>query len=110
MVNFIAKRQVGELKLYADGFHFGSFKDCEVCWIFETDDEILSSAVDAKLEGDMSVMEMLAVAKEAYLGILEYDMQVSQAEANAENAWLRQAEYDPEAQAEMEMEDAMGKS
>ena len=66
MVNFIAKRQVGELKLYVDGFHFGSFKDCEVCWIFETD------------------MEMLAVAKEAYLGVLEYDMQVSQAEAHAD--------------------------
>lgn len=108
MVNFIAKRSTGVLKLYADGFHFGSLKDCEVTWLFECDDEMLEAAVNDKLEGDMSVSEMLAVAKAAYLGILEYEAEVSKAEAHAEGAYLRAAEYDPEALAEMEMEDAMG--
>ncbi len=50
----------------------------------------------------------LSVTEEASLRKAEEEE--AESLARAESAWLRRAEYDPEAQAEMEREDAMGYS
>ena len=105
MTNFVAKRRTGALDLFADGFHFGSLVDCEVCHLFESSDEELVEMVNHNLEGDMSVREMLAVAKAAYLAQCANDAAIHRAESAAEGAWLRAAEYDAEAQYEMDRDD-----
>ncbi len=110
MVNFIAKRRIGQLALFADGFQIGTLNDCESCWIFEGagNDEVMEQHIADALEGDMSITEMLAEVRRVYTGFAQMYADECVAEAHAEGAWLRAAEYDAEAQHEMEMED--GKS
>ena len=58
----------------------------------------------------MSITEMFAVVRNVYEGFLQMWKEECQAEEASDKAFYNKAEYDPEAQAEMEMEDAMGKS
>jgi len=105
MTQFTMIRQVGKLVLKADGFEFGSLVDCEVCWLFQTDDDKLMSMVD--LAGDMSVIEMLAVIKEAYINY-EADCAGEAAfEKSCEQSYWNKVEYNAEHQAEMAMQDMM---
>ncbi len=112
MVNFIAKRRVGQFELYCDGFHIGNLNDCEVTWLFEAagDDEVVEQAINDRLEGDMSITEMFAVVRNVYEGFLQMWKDECAAEEASDKAYYNKAEYCAEAQAEMEMEDAMGKS
>ena len=68
MTKMVAKRVGPDFHLFTDGMKvpFGKLVDCELCHIFESDDERLDYEVDAKLEGDMSLREMLDVVRKAY--------------------------------------------
>lgn len=105
MTTFTAKRKIGQYKLLADGVEFGSLEDCEVCWIFCSEDDELAEIVNDALAGDMSPSEMLPVVKRIYLSVWTGRRTEHQAELSAEGAWLRRAEHDPEACEEMARED-----
>lgn len=109
-MNFIAKKDNHNLKLMADGVHFGTLVNCEWTFIFESLDTQLQDWVNQKLEGDMSAREMLVVCKECFIALqAQYDGE-TQAEAASERAYYNTIEYDQEAQDEMYRDDAMGRS
>ncbi len=110
MTKFIAKRSTGKLELFADDFNFGRLSDCEVCWIFVSNDDELSEVINEAIAGDMSPLEMLPIVKAMYLQVQADRKLEAEHEAYCESAWLRKAEYDPEAYDEMVREDMMGLS
>lgn len=106
MVDLVARRDGSDLVLFADGFRFGRLADCEVCHVFESNDEELEGFVAHRIEGDMSVREMLAEVRAGYEAYSAFVQAEAKAEAYAEGAWLRHAErYDPEAQADLALHD-----
>lgn len=110
MTKFIAKRSTGKLELFANDFNFGRLSDCEICWIFVSDDQELSEIVNEALSGDMSSTEMLPIVKACYLRVCADRKAECEHDMLCEGAWLRAAEYDPEAFDQMIREDMMGLS
>lgn len=106
MRNFVARREGSDFRLFVDGVEFGRLADCEVCHIFESDDEELDGYIADRIEGDMSVREMLAEVRAGYEAWDRDQAAIAKAELYAENAWLRHSErYDHEAQADLELHD-----
>jgi hypothetical protein len=105
MTKFTAKRDGSDFILKADGVVFGRLADCEVTHIFVSEDEQLEQFVGHRIEGDMSVREMLAEVRKGYEAYAADLRAEHESEAWAENAWLRAAEYSPEAYAEMVEQD-----
>ena len=106
-VEMIAKRDGSDFDLFADGFKIGRLSDCEVCHIFQTEDEDLDGYVSHRIEGDMSLGEMLKEVRLGYEAYREFCRLEAQAEARSENAYVRMCEdrYDPEAQRDLELHD-----
>lgn len=105
-MEMIARRQGSDFELFADGFKIGRLADCEVCHVFESDDEEIEDYIANRIEGDMSVREMLAAVRAGYEAFDRDQASLAKAEAYAESAWLRHAErFDPEAQADLDLHD-----
>lgn len=86
----------------------GELNDCGIVHVFSSLDDELDDMVNDKLEGDMSIRQMLVVVRATYEAKWVRDCAEARAEAYAERAWLRAAEECPEHREEMEREDAMG--
>ena len=109
MTNMIAKRNGSDFRLFADGFEIGRLADCEVCHIFESDDEEIEGYIAHRIEGDMSLTEMLASVRAGYEAFNRDQASLAKAEQDAENGWLRHAErYDHEAQIDLDLHSALG--
>lgn len=104
MTNFTARRNGPDFDLYANGFRFGRLADCEIAFVFQSDDEDLVQAVYDRHEPDFSFSELLAAVRSAYEAQEAYLRAEHEAEIAAEYAWVRHAErFDPEAQADLEL-------
>jgi hypothetical protein len=108
MVNLTAQRDGSDFIVKADGVAFGRLADCEGTHVFVSQDEQLAGYIAHRIEGDMSVREMLAEVRKGYEAFAADLRAEHEAEAWAENAWLRAAEYSPEAYAEMVAQDMAG--
>lgn len=93
-MEFFAKRVGSDFTLFVrcEGYasKIGRLADCEVTHIFESDDEELVDYV--RLEGDMSIREMLVQVRLGYVALQARHTSEAKAEMYAEGAWLRQAE------------------
>ena len=65
VLNLIARRDGTDFLLFRDGEKFGRLADCEICHVFLSDSNILDELVQARISGDMSIREMLAVVRQA---------------------------------------------
>ena len=101
-------RETGDFNLFDNGFKFGRLANCECAYVFLSDDEELEGYVVDRIEGGMSVREMLAAVRVGYDAFCKFNSDVSRAEQAAENAWLHHAErYDPEAQQDLRLHDSL---
>ena len=62
------KTSADHFNLYAGEMKvpFGEITNCEVCWIFLTEDEYLKQEIGDKISGDMGPFEMLPIIRAAY--------------------------------------------
>lgn len=105
-MEMIAKRNGSDFEIFANGSKIGRLADCEVCHVFQSDDEEIEGYIVHRIEGDMSVREMLAEIRKGYEAFDRDQASIAKAEFDAENAWLRHAErYDAEAQRDLELHD-----
>ena len=84
---------------------FGYLKNCEVCHVFQSECDQLREYIAYRIEGDMSLTEMLAQVRagyEAYYKDLasEYNL-----ENSADMAVERAFEYSPDLQNEVDADD-----
>ncbi len=108
MTDFIARRTGPDFTILADGFVIGRLVDCEVTYIFTSNDDDLGDHVNSRIEADFSFSEILAAIRDGHAAHAAECLAISKAEHNAENAWLRHAErFDPEAQADLSLHDAL---
>jgi hypothetical protein len=105
MTKFVARRAGSDFNLFADGVRFGRLVDCEITHVFVSDDERTADYIAHRLEGDMSIREMLAEVRAGYEAMKADDAAEAAHDMACEGAWLRAAEYDPEALAEMDADD-----
>ena len=105
MTNFIARRSGSDFLLFADGYQFGRLANCEVTYVFVSDDERVADYIAHRLEGDMSVRELLAEVRVGYEALLADEAAEAAHDVACEGAWLRAAEHNPEHLAEMEADD-----
>lgn len=103
-MQMVAKRNGPDFELFADGFFIGKLVDCEVCFVFQSEDEELEDRICHRLQGDMSVRELLAEVRAGYEDLSEFIRLEHEAEMRADEAWVRAYEnyWDPEAQADLE--------
>lgn len=109
MLNMTAKKvSEGTFEILVDGVKVAKLSDCEVCWIFETDDEELSDYIDGFDCGDMSVREHLGAFRKAYEALASN--MASEADFDTENdrRAVERFEYDAEALIDLERHNALG--
>lgn len=110
MNTFTARKTGSDFALFVNGSNvpFGFLRDCEVCHIFESEDEELVDYIAGNIEGDMSLSEMLATVRTGYEACNADSAAIYESETFSENAWLRHSErYDAEAQADLELHNAL---
>lgn len=104
MVAMVARKvSVGKYEIRVDGCKVAYLSDCEVCWIFETDDEELDEYIAAFDRGDMSVSEHLVAFRKAYEALSARDASEAVFERKCEQDALARYEYDPEALIDLDL-------
>jgi hypothetical protein len=109
---FTARRAGSDFELFCapSRVPFGKLVDCELCYVFQSDDDRLDDAIAHRLEGDMSLRELLAEVRAGYVAYDAYLAAEAEAERQTE---LRVEQYyenrgSDEALFQREMEDRMG--
>lgn len=108
-MDMIAKRtEENSFEIFADGYKIGILSNCEVAHIFLSEDEEIEGYIVHRIEGDMSLREMLREIRAGYESFVADQRSLAEAEMRSENAWLIHAErFDPEAQADLELHDSL---
>lgn len=92
MTDFTARRAGPDFLLFANGVEFGRLANCEVTFVFVSDDERTADYIAHRLEGDMSIREMLVEVRAGYEAMLADEAAEAAHDMACEGAWLRAAE------------------